>query len=122
MKTLALLLCAAGLAISAEREGNFVIRFEPTALLQANAPIPFRITVNDALQKPLIQATVTLQIETTDHKNTKVFKAPAIGEGVYMAKPVFPVSGEWNVYVEVRRGDAMTARTIQFNVPETAAP
>lgn len=122
MKTLALLLCAAGLLVSAEREGNFVIRFEPTALLQANAPIPFQITVKDALQKPLIQATVTLQIETIDHKNTKVFKAPSIGDGVYMAKPVFPASGEWNVYVEVRRGDAMTARTIQFNVPETAAP
>jgi hypothetical protein len=122
MQRLALLLCAFGILAAAVREGNFVIRFEPTALLQAKAPIPFRITVNDALQKPLIQATVTLQIETVDHKDVKVFKAPAIADGVYMAKPVFPVSGEWSVYVEVRRGDAITGRTIQFNVPETAAP
>jgi hypothetical protein len=120
MKTLALLLCAAGLLIAAEREGNFTIRFEPMAVLQANAPIPFQITVTDALQKPLIQANVTLQIETVDHKNVKVFKAPALGNGLYMAKPVFPVAGDWNVYVEAHRSGAMSARTIQFNIPETA--
>ena len=122
MKAMTLLLCTAGLLLAAEREGNFVIRFEPKAVLQTNAPIPFQITVQDALQKPLIQATVTLQIETADHKDVKVFKAPAIADGLYMAKPIFPVSGEWNVYVEVHRGGAMTARTIQFNVPESAAP
>lgn len=121
MKALALLLCAAGLLLSQEHEGNFTIRFEPDAVLQTNAPIPFKITVQDALKKPLIQATVTLQIETADHKGTKLFKAPSIGDGVYLAKPVFPAAGEWNVYVEVHRGDAMSARTIQFNVPETAA-
>ncbi len=120
MKILALLLCAAGLLLAAEREGNFVIRFEPTAVLQTDAPIPFQITVKDSLQKPLIQANVTLQIETADHKNVKVYKAPAIGDGVYMAKPVFPVAGEWNVYVEAHRRGAMSARTIQINVPETA--
>ncbi|MBV8072971.1 MAG: hypothetical protein JO270_23920 [Acidobacteriaceae bacterium] len=122
MKALALLLCAAGILIFQEREGNFVIRFEPKAVLQANAPIPFQITVQDALQKPLIQATVSLQIETADHKDVRVYKAPAIGDGTYMAKPVFPVSGEWNVYVEVHRGGAMTGRTMQFNIPESAAP
>lgn len=122
MKVLALLLFATGLLVSAEREGNFTIRFEPTAVLQANAPIPFRITAQDSLQKPVLGATVTLQIETVDHKYLKVYKAPTIGPSVYMAKPVFPVSGEWNVYVEVHRSNAMSARTIQFNVPETAAP
>jgi hypothetical protein len=52
----------------------------------------------------------------------KVFDAPAVGPGVYIAKPVFPEAGQWNVYVEVRRGDAISARTIQFYVPESAAP
>jgi hypothetical protein len=120
MKVLVLLLCAAGLLLSRVREGHFTIRFEPTAVLQTNAPIPFNITVLDDLNKPLINATVTLQIETADHKYLKVYKAPSIGPGVYMAKPVFPVAGEWNVYVEAHWQDKMSGRTIQFNVPETA--
>ncbi len=118
MKFAALLLCAFGLLLAQEREGNFDIRFEPTAKLQTGVEVPFQITVNDALHKPLPDAKVTLQIETTDHSHVKVFPAPAINPGVYVAKPIFPVSGEWSVYVEVRRDNAMTARTIQFSVPE----
>jgi hypothetical protein len=121
MRVLALLLCAAGLLLSQEREGNFTIRFEPDAVLQTNAPIPFKITAQDSLGKPVLGATVTLQIETVDHRHVKVYKAPAIDQNAtYMAKPVFPVSGEWNVYVEVHRNNAMSSRTIQYNVPETA--
>lgn len=102
----------------AERDGNFVIRFEPKAVLQPAAPIPFEIDVTDDLQKPLLLATVTLQAETSDHTNVKVFKAPSVGPGVYVAKPVFPTAGEWSVRVEVRRGDQVSARTIEYNVPE----
>ncbi len=118
MKFAALLLCTFGLLLAQEREGNFEIRFEPTAKLQTGIEVPFQITVNDALHKPLPDAKVTLQIEMTDHSHVKVFPAPAINPGIYVAKPIFPISGEWNVYVEVRRNNAMTARTIQFSVPE----
>lgn len=108
------------------RDGNFHIRFEPTAVLQTEAPIPFQITVNDADHKALPNAKVTLQIETANHTHVKVFPAPALdpraSPGVYVAKPVFDVPGEWNVYVEVHRQNGrweeVSARTIQFTVPQ----
>jgi hypothetical protein len=118
VKTLALILCAAASLLSQTREGDFDIRFEPTAKLQTQAPIPYQITVRDALGKPVVQARVTLQIETTDHRDVKVYKAPEIDRGVYMAKPMFPHSGQWNVYVEVRRSDQMSARAIEYSIPD----
>ncbi len=118
MKLLALLLCSVGLCLAQVREGNFDIRFEPQAKLQAGVPVPFQISVVDALRKPLPDAKVTLQIETTDHKSTQVFPSPAVATGIYIAKPLFPAAGQWNVYVEVRRGDQMSARTITFSVSD----
>lgn len=118
MKFALLALCALGLIAAQEREGNFDIRFEPTAKLQTGVAIPFQITVNDALHKPLPDAKVTLQIETAEHTHVKVYPAPAINPGIYIAKPVFPTSGEWNIYVEVHHANAMSSRTIPFSVPE----
>ena len=118
MKLILLALCVLGVSLAQEREGNFNIRFEPKAKLQTGVQVPFEIDVKDALKKPLPDAKVTLEIEMTDHSRVQVFPAPAVSPGVYIAKPLFPVSGEWNVYVEVRRDNEMTARTIQFSVPE----
>jgi YtkA-like len=118
VKCIALLLFAFGLLGAVEREGNFEIRFEPTAKLQTGVQVPFEIHVTDALHKPLIDAKVILQIEMPDHTHIKVFPAPAISPGVYIAKPIFPVAGEWNIYVEAHRANELSARTIQFNVPE----
>ena len=118
MKLLALLVCFLGLCAAQVREGNYDIRFEPSAKLQTGAPIPFQINVQDALRKPLPDAKVTLQIETTDHNSAKIFPAAAVNPGVYVAKPEFPAAGQWNVYVEVRRGDRMSSRTIDFSVPD----
>lgn len=98
------------------REANFNIRFEPTAILQSNTEIRFDITINDAEHKPVHGAQVTLQIETPDHRDTKVFRAPEMQTGVYMAKPIFPAAGRWNVYVEARRDGEMSARTIEYYV------
>ncbi|MBV8729457.1 MAG: FixH family protein [Acidobacteriia bacterium] len=122
----ALFLCALTGALTQQREGNFNIRFEPTAVLQTGAPIPFQITVNDANHKALADAKVTLQIETANHTNVKVFPAPPADQranpGIYIAKPVFPSAGEWSIYVEVHHqngpSDEMSARTIQFSVPQ----
>jgi YtkA-like len=122
VKTLALLLAALGLSFAQEHQGNFVIRFEPTAALQANAEIPFEIRISDDLRKPIINAKVTLQIETPQHTQVSVYKATATDTGVYVAKPVFPAAGQWSVYVEVRRDGDMSARTIDFNVPASASP
>lgn len=121
-----MLVCLAGLLFAQERDGNFSIRFEPTAVLQTGAPIPFQITVHDADHKPLIDAKVTLQIETLNGAHVKVFPAPPVDQraepGVYVAKPVFDVPGEWNVHVEVHHQngswDEMSARTIQYSVPQ----
>ncbi|HTU43934.1 MAG TPA: FixH family protein [Bryobacteraceae bacterium] len=128
MKLAAFLLLGLGLLFAQERNGNFGIRFEPTAVLQTGAPIPFQITVHDTNHNPLPNAKVTLQIETPNHTHVKVFAAPPVDQraqpGVYVAKPVFDIPGEWNVYVEVHRRNGrweeMSARTIQFTVPETA--
>src|SRR5207249_2036375 len=121
VKIVAMLLCMSGLLFAQqapERAGNFNIRFEPAAKLQTGVQVPFRITVTDDLHKPLRDAKVTLQITATDGTHVQVFPAPATAPGVYIAKPIFPISGEWDVYVEARRNDRMSARTIQFSVPE----
>ncbi|MBV8552728.1 MAG: hypothetical protein JOY54_15630 [Acidobacteriaceae bacterium] len=118
VKIVALLLCTAALLFPAERDGNFIIRFEPTAVLQTNAPIPFQINVTSDLRKPLLLAKVTLHIEMAGHKYAKAYTAPSVGPSVYVAKPVFPVPGDWDVQVEVRQNDQVSSRTIQYNVPE----
>ena len=118
---MALLLCATALAWPQVREGNFSIRFAPDADLQANAEVPFHIHVLDDLRKPLMNAQVTLQIETAQHTQVKIFRAPQIEPGVYLAKPVFPFAGQWIVYVEVHHDGEVSARTIEHSVPETAS-
>jgi hypothetical protein len=50
----------------------------------------------------------------------KVFKAVQVQPGVYVAKPTFPEAGRWSVYVEVRRDNAMAARTIDYLIPTSA--
>ncbi len=118
MKLAVFLLCAISLSLGQgpEREGNFDIRVEPTATLQTGVQVPFQITVKDALRKPVNGAKVTFQIETTEHTRTKVYPAPGIDNGMYVAKPVFPVEGDWNIYVEVRLDNRMSSRTMQFSV------
>jgi hypothetical protein len=98
------------------REGNFDIRFEPTAVLQAGSEIRFDITVKDADHNLVHGAKVTLQIETADHHSAKIFRATELQTGVYMSKPIFPAAGRWIVYVDVRRGEQMSARSIEFYV------
>lgn len=122
MKTLRSILCATGLLLGQQRDGNFTIRLEPRAVLQAGVEIPFAIHVVDDLHKPLINATTTLQIETPQHTRVKVYKATETESGVYLAKPVFPVAGHWSVYVEIHRADEMSARTIDYDVPAEATP
>ena len=116
MRIIALFLYAFGLLLAQEREGSFDIRVEPTAKMQTGVQVPFTITVKDALHKPLPNAKVMLQIETKEGADVKVFQATQVNPGIYIAKPVFPVAGTWNVYVEVRRANEMSARTIQFDV------
>jgi YtkA-like len=120
VKILALLCCAGGLLVAQDHAGNFTIRFEPQAVLQANAEIPFGIHVADDLHKPVLNAKVSLQIETSQNTNVTVFKAPEVEPGVYVAKPVFPSAGHWIVYVEVRRDGELSARSIEYDVPTTA--
>jgi hypothetical protein len=118
VKWIAAALCSIGLLCAQEGEGNFRIQIEPSAVLQTGVQIPVQIIVKDDRQKPLVQATVTLQVETLDHNRMHVYPAPATNLGTYLAKPVFPEAGEWSIYVEVHRGGKMTARTTQVSVPQ----
>ncbi len=120
VKFLALLFISAGLMTAQTREGNFTIRFEPDVMLEANVKVPFSVHVTDNRHKPVQFATVTLQIETEQDKDVQVFKAAFTSDGVYIAKPYFPASGHWKVYVEVHQNNLMSARTIEFFVPEDA--
>ncbi|MDQ2844388.1 MAG: FixH family protein [Acidobacteriota bacterium] len=122
MKVAALLLGSVALLAGQGHEGDFVIRFEPAVVLQAQSGIPFQIRVLDDRHKPVINAKVTLQIETEQHTKVRVFDAASTEPGVYVAKPIFPSAGEWSVYVEVRRTGLMSARTIDFNVPDAVSP
>ncbi len=118
MKVAACLLVAAGLLASAEREGNFKIRFEPKAILQTGVTIPFEISVTDSHRQPVTEAKVKLYIETADGQDRMPFPAPGTTAGVYLAKPVFPRAGDWTVDVEVRRNDQFSTRSLTFNVHE----
>lgn len=120
VRVLALLPLLAGMMLGQLRHGNFDLQFDPVAVLQTGARIPFRIVVNDQRQQPLVDATVTLQIETADHTNVQVLKASAIDKGVYMAKPEFSAPGRWEVLVQVQRGEGFTSRSKEYNVPRTA--
>ena len=100
------------------REANFDIRFDPTAILQTGTEIRFNIAIKDADRKPVHGAQVTLRIETAEHEQTKTFRATEMDTGLYMAKPVFPVRGQWDVTIEARRDDAMSTRTKQYYVPK----
>jgi hypothetical protein len=119
VKAAVLLFCA--LTVLAQQKlhnGNFNIRFEPTAILQSKTPIPFEIHVTDPNHHPVIGAKLEMDIEMADHTHAQTFKAPSISPGVHIAKPVFPVAGHWNVEVIVRRGDQESDATLDFNIPE----
>lgn len=125
MKLLSVTLCATGLLFAQNwpvRPANLTIRFEPATELVSGVPIPFKIQITDPRHKPVLQAKVTLGIHRPNETTTKVFKASAIDPGVYMAKPVFPSPGTWDVYVEVRWQDQQGGRTIEYNVPRNVAP
>ena len=125
VKLLVLALCVSGILLAQDwplRPANFTIRFAPDAVLQTGVPIPFKIQITDARQNPLTDAKVTLEIHRPDNSMVTVFKAPAIDRGVYMAKPVFPEPGTWEVHVDVRWEDQHGGRTIEYNVPRSATP
>jgi YtkA-like len=111
-------LLALGLAAFGGREGNFTIRFEPKAVLQTDAQIPFEISVLNDLKQPLHEAKVTMQIETKDHHHVMTYKAPEVTAGLYLAKPIFPEAGEWSISVEVHRSDQVSTRTLEYTVPK----
>lgn len=116
VKIFAFLFLGLGLGF-AQRDGNFNIRFEPTATVQTGVQIPFRINVDDDRHKAVRGAKVTLEITTKEALDTKLLPATETDPGTYIAKPVFPHSGEWNVYVEVDHDGAKSTRTKQVLVP-----
>src|SRR5690349_16144289 len=107
----------AGLLTAADREGNFKIRFEPTAKLQTGVEVPFEVHVDDALSEPLQgDADIQLAIARPGQTPEASVKAWFVRPGVYSAKPQFPGDGQWAVTVTARRTNEATQRTINFIV------
>jgi hypothetical protein len=118
VKLLVLALCFLGFAFAAdETEGNFTIRFEPTAKLQANVEVPFEVHVTDDRKRPLQQDdSVELSIGQPDEAPVKTMKAWFVQAGVFIAKPTFPSDGKWDVTIVARRANQISRRTISFSV------
>jgi len=116
VKIFAFLFLGLGLGF-AQRDADYTIRFEPTAIVQTGVPIPFRINVDDDRHKAVRGAKVTLEITTKDPLDTKFLRATETDPGSYIAKPVFPHSGEWNVNVEVEHDGGKSTRSKQLLVP-----
>jgi hypothetical protein len=110
-----------GLALAAPdvKEGNFTIRFEPSAKLQTNVEVPFDVRITDDRNNPLqSNAKVELAIAPENQAPVKTVKAWFVQPGLFIAKPVFPYDGQWAVTVTARINDRVTARTITFTVAE----
>lgn len=119
VKILALLFCVAGLlAAAAEQPGDFTIRFEPTAKLQANVEVPFEVHVTDSRKRLLPQGQVELSISPADKPTVETVKAWLVQPGVFIAKPRFSSDGQWSVTVKVKLGNLVSTRTIEFTVAE----
>ena len=116
MKFLTLALLAVGLMVAEDREGNFDIRFEPTAKLQTQVEVPFEIHIVDARKQPLVDAQIQVRIALEDGSHPASLPGKRIAAGVYVAKPTFPVPGRWNVETTARRNDLVTTRMIVFTV------
>jgi nitrogen fixation protein FixH len=118
VKVLVLALSLFGLLFAAQEvDGNFTIRFEPTAKLQANVEVPFTVHVTDDRGKPLLQDDhVQMTIAPENQPALKTIKAWFVAPGEFIAKPVFPSDGQWSITVEARRRNQVTRRTITFQV------
>ncbi len=119
MRNFVLFLCLAALVFGEGTEGNFKIRFEPTAKLQTGAEIPFTVTVTDSRMQPLSSASVHMTCRLADDTSTEVrSEGRMVTAGTYVAKPTFPKAGTWDVRVEVIFNDKTSSRTIQYNVTD----
>lgn len=113
------LLCLTGLVLCADQEGNFNVSFEATARLQTGVEVPFEVHVKDDLNKPLQQnARVELAIAPQNHAAVESVKAWFVSPGVFIAKPTFPNSGQWEVTVTAHLDNRTSTRTILFTVAE----
>jgi hypothetical protein len=118
VRLFALALCVCGLLFAAqETEGNFAIRFEPTAKLQTNVEVPFTVHATDDRGKPLLREDhVEMSIAQENQSPLRTIKAWFVGPGEFIAKPVFPSEGQWSITVTASRHNQVTRRTITFQV------
>lgn len=118
MKLLVALVLAAGLVFAQDPPANFRIRFEPTAKLQTGVEVPFEIHILDAHDQPVREAKVLLVCTQSEDDPGIRVDGKAISPGVYVAKPVFPKTGAWNVQVRARREGRESTRVVLFNIAE----
>jgi YtkA-like len=118
VKLLLAILFVAGLVLAQDPPANFRIRFEPTAKLQTGVQVPFEINILDAHDQPVREAKVLLICTQSENDPGISAEGKAVSPGVYIAKPVFPKTGTWNVQVRARREGRESNRVAQFNIAE----
>lgn len=119
MRALLLFLCLIASVFGQNAEGNYKIRFEPTAKLQTDTEIPFTIKVTDSRLQPMSSAKVRIICRLADDPSDDVqVEGKMVTAGTYIAKPTFPKAGTWDVRVEVTWNDKMSSRSMQFNVTD----
>jgi hypothetical protein len=118
VKLLLALFFAAALVVAQDPPANFRIRFEPTAKLQTGVQVPFEIHILDAHDQPVQEAKVLLICTQAADDPGVTAEGKAVSPGMYVAKPIFPKTGTWNVLVRARREGRESNRVMQFNVAE----
>jgi hypothetical protein len=111
-------LVAAALLFAQDPPANFRIRFEPTAKLQTGVQVPFEIHILDAHDQPVREAKVLFVCSQSEADAGIKSEGKAVSPGVYVAKPIFPKTGTWNIQVSARREGRESTRVAQFNVAE----
>lgn len=106
------------LAAQQMEEGNYKIRFEPTAKLQTGTRVPFEVKVTDDRLQPLADAKVVLTCTEVQSGEEFEAEARATTTGVYLAKTTFPQTGTWRIRTLVTRNNKRSSRVILFNVAE----
>ena len=72
----------------------------------------------DSLGRPLVGATVTLQLERPTSEGADITVAMSTAaSGIYRGEFVLPLPGAWNAHMTIRRGDDLFVHEQRLVLP-----